>query len=147
MLMWKIKLTVFICFDGVGDQLPPSQSRMLFYLRYVNIILKTKTHINMRKKKKKRCGDTLSLKSTSDQTGTTSPHPNRLPGPYKAESQTSSHYTSSRKKGQRNLQVLQLSLVVGGGEGSYQCPQMTFPIPFISMKVKFPRNTSTGTVD
>ena len=42
----------------------------------------------MRKKKKKRCGDTLSLKSTSDQTGTTSPHPNRLPGPHKAESQT-----------------------------------------------------------
>lgn len=88
---------------------------MLFYLRYVNIILKTKTHINKyEKKEKKRCGDTLSLKSTSDQTGTTSPQPNRLSGPYEAESQTTSCYTSSRKKGQRNLQVLQLSL---GGRG------------------------------
>lgn len=56
MLMWKIKLTLFKNFNG-GLGLAPVQlikMGILFYLRYINIILKKKNTQTSESQKKKK---------------------------------------------------------------------------------------------
>ena len=80
----------------------------------------------------------LSLKSTSNQRTSTSPYPNRLLG-HTNQSRTTSCHTRTGKQGLINQDALKISWV--------RESLMALPIPFISTKVKFLRNTSTGTAD
>ena len=88
----------------------------------------------MRKKKKKVWWYVVTKKHKYS----ISPYPNRLLGHIK-QSRTTSCYTSTGKKGQRNQDALKISCV--------RESLMAFPFPFISTKVKFLRNTSIGIAD